>query len=413
MEALPNPSIVLATSTDEASSIRPSPAFSEDAFITTHSTSTLASSIIGLPDRPTTSGPGLLGEVGSSSARSSPLLGSSMDGVAPPLLKTTKWQNEKLRTDRADECGEDLLKPTAGNEASKEAKELGAESGDGLGTGGTEGLGSPAELEVMEAPSCSIEDNGLSRGQKGGNDQKENGEGGERPGFDRFKMPTKDQLRAAGICLLADENGRNVTFNSLVQARGKVVVVFLRHLWCGLCAQYVVALKSETENLAQASTSQLSTESMYTPPPLYILLISSGSPSLIPIYQQRLGCPFPLVVDKGRKLYKTLGMTLKTLSLGKEEDKGSYVTKSNLGNVVDSARNVLAMRRYPGSQKQLGGEFVMVWNDETGQMECTYASRMNSTRSHSEVRDLFAAAGVHLDSIDQASIFGESQHEGL
>ncbi|SCZ94787.1 BZ3500_MvSof-1268-A1-R1_Chr12-1g03658 [Microbotryum saponariae] len=384
MEALPNPSIVLTTSTDDASSVRQSPAFSEDTFITIHSTSTRASSIVGLPDRPITSGPRLLGEVGSSSARSSPLLGSSVNGDVPPLLKSTKSHSavEKLRADRADECGEDLSTPTAGNEVSKEAKKLRAESGDGLGTEGTEGLGSPSQPEVMEAPSCSIEDSGLSRGQKVGNDKKENGEGGETSGFDRFKLPTKDELRAAGICLLADENGRNVTFDSLVQARGKVVVVFLRHLWCGLCAQYVVALKSATENLAQASTSQLSTESMYTPPPLYILL-------------------------------KTLGMTLKTLSLGKEEDKGSYVTKSNLGNVIDSARNGLAMRRYPGSQKQLGGEFVMVWNDETGQMECTYASRMNSTRSHSEVRDLFSAAGVHLDSIDEASIFSESQHEGL
>ncbi|SCV72949.1 BQ2448_6874 [Microbotryum intermedium] len=383
MEASPNPSIVLSSSTDNESSTRPSPAFSENTFTASTSTLTCAASIIAFPERPKTTAPMLR-------ARLSPLLSS---GDTLPVLKSTRSLNavEKLKADRAEECGEDLLTPTVGNEETKEGKEPITESnvgGTGLATGETGAARTCSQSKEMPAAACSIEGSGFPKGQKGRGDGKGKGnaEAGENQEFDRFKLPTKDELRA-------DENGRSVPFDSLIKARGKGVV-------CAL------------NNLAQTSTSQFSTESIYTPPPLYILLISSGSPSLIAIYQQRLGCPFPLVVDKGRKLYKTLGMTLKTLSLGKDEEKGSYVTKSNLGNIIDSTQNGLAMRRYPGSQKQLGGEFVMVWNDETEEMECTYASRMNTTRSHSEVRDLFAAAGVHLSSIDdEVSTFGESQHE--
>lgn len=96
---------------------------------------------------------------------------------------------------------------------------------------------------------------------------------------------------------------------------------------CGLCAQYVTALRRATTALASVSSTTLSTTSDQTPP-LYILLISSGSPSLIPIYRSRLECPFPLYVDQRRQTYKALGMTLKSLSAGKEKDKGSCELRS-------------------------------------------------------------------------------------
>lgn len=105
----------------------------------------------------------------------------------------------------------------------------------------------------------------------------------------------------------------------------------------------MTALRRATTALASASSTTISTTSDQTPA-LYILLISSGSPSLIPIYRSRvsrllfqplrqsftesvvfiqLDCPFPLYVDQRRAIYKALGMTLKTLSAGKEKEKGS------------------------------------------------------------------------------------------
>lgn len=103
---------------------------------------------------------------------------------------------------------------------------------------------------------------------------------------------------------------------------------------CSLCPQYIVALNAATHSLASLSSPLGSAAAI---PPLYILLISSGSPSLISTYRSRLNCPFPLYVDpKGRKLYKALGMTRKTLDGGSEEEKGSYITRGRVANVVVS-----------------------------------------------------------------------------
>lgn len=158
--------------------------------------------------------------------------------------------------------------------------------------------------------------------------------------FKRFGLPSHDAVREAGRCTLVGESGEPVLFSDLVKERGRVVVVFLRHLWCGLCQQYVTALRSATNNFDSLSSSPLPTSTTSfspRPPPLYIILVSSGSPKLIPIYRTRLDCPFPLYVDgKGRGLYKALGMTKKTLDPGREEEKGSYVKGGMRENVVSS-----------------------------------------------------------------------------
>ncbi|KAK4048500.1 hypothetical protein OIV83_004668 [Microbotryomycetes sp. JL201] len=236
----------------------------------------------------------------------------------------------------------------------------------------------------------------------------------EKLPFERFSLPTKAQIEAASKCLLVGESGQSVEFGELVRERGSVIVVFLRHLWCGLCQQYVKALRQANHNLHAASTASLSTGSSRAPAvPLYILLISSGSPALIPIYRSRLDCPFPLYVDRKRTLYKALGMTLKTLNPGKEKDKGSYVEISMGQNIVASLKSTVAMRGYPGKQAQLGGEFVFTVNEsESDEITCSFASRMSTTRNHAEaslVRELFAAAGVRLSDEDASSVFGTTE----
>ncbi|GAA5979425.1 hypothetical protein JCM11641_005029 [Rhodosporidiobolus odoratus] len=230
--------------------------------------------------------------------------------------------------------------------------------------------------------------------------------------FDRFGLPTVDAIEASRHCTLLGEGGVQVTFGQLLKERKKkVVVVFLRHAWCGLCAQFVEALNRATANLnalssAASSSAHSSTSDSPHIPPLYILLISSGSAALIPTYRARLDCPFPLYMDRTRRLYKTLGMNKKTWSMGKEEEKGSYIVKSNMGNIVSSTAAGLAMPHYPGSQTQLGGEFVFDYDEAVDEIRCCYAARMHNTRAHSEIRDLFAAAGVELNDLDAASVYG-------
>jgi hypothetical protein len=64
------------------------------------------------------------------------------------------------------------------------------------------------------------------------------------------------------------------------------------------------------------------------------------------------------------------------------------------------------MPAYPGSQGQLGGEFVFEYNEITDDIRCCYAARMHTTRAHSEIKDIFLAAGVRLNEEDSQSVYG-------
>ncbi|BGP27540.1 vacuolar fusion protein MON1 [Rhodotorula toruloides] len=230
--------------------------------------------------------------------------------------------------------------------------------------------------------------------------------------FERFVLPTEESMQAASECELVGEGGQKVTFGELIKQRGqKVIVIFLRHAWCGLCAQYVEALNRTSLSLVSLSATTFSTmfRSPSNPapviPPLHVLLINSGSPSLISAYRNRMETPFPLYTDRKRSLYKALGMTRKTWDMGKEAEKGSYIVKSNMENVTSSIKAGVAMPRYPGSQTQLGGEFVFEYNDTDDKVDCLFAARMSTTRNHAGLRDVFSAAGVELNDEDAASVY--------
>ncbi|GAA5912378.1 hypothetical protein JCM8208_003347 [Rhodotorula glutinis] len=234
-----------------------------------------------------------------------------------------------------------------------------------------------------------------------------------KPQFERFTVPTEADMQVAAACDVVGEDGETHKFGDLIKANGprRTVVVFLRHAWCGLCAQYVEALNKVTVNLVSLETSAFCqpgdrTQPMSHVPELNIVFINSGSPKLIATYRQRMKTPFPLYTNRARDLYKALGMNKKTWDMGKDSDKGSYIVKSQLGNVTSSISAGVAMRSYPGSQTQLGGEFVFEYSPEDDYIECLYASRMHTTRGHAEISDVFSAAGVELNAEDAASVYG-------
>ncbi|GAA5854192.1 hypothetical protein JCM9279_006172 [Rhodotorula babjevae] len=233
-----------------------------------------------------------------------------------------------------------------------------------------------------------------------------------KPQFERFTVPTEADMLKAAACDVVGEAGETHKFGDLIKANGprRTVVVFLRHAWCGLCAQYVDALNKVTVNLVSLETSAFCqpgdrSEPMSRVPELNIVFINSGSPKLIATYRQRMKTPFPLYTNRARDLYKALGMNKKTWDMGKDSDKGSYIVKSQLGNVTSSISAGVAMRSYPGSQTQLGGEFVFEYSPEDDYIECLYASRMHTTRGHAEISDVFSAAGVELNAEDAASVY--------
>lgn len=123
----------------------------------------------------------------------------------------------------------------------------------------------------------------------------------------------------------------------------------------------MTALRSATSLIDNLSTTPPLPSPAFRSRPtlLYIILVSSGSPKLIPIYRTRLECPFPLYVDgRGRRLYKALGMTKKTLDAGREEEKGNYVKGGMADNVVSSTLVSAVYFLFLGMELTLGCRVV-------------------------------------------------------
>ncbi|GAA5989955.1 hypothetical protein JCM10908_002395 [Rhodotorula pacifica] len=233
----------------------------------------------------------------------------------------------------------------------------------------------------------------------------------KKPPFDRFAMPTEEGMAKALECEIANEAGETIKFGDMLKERNhdKVVVIFLRHAWCGMCQQYVEALNRASLNLVSITGNMFADLGGRTTSriaPLDVVLINSSNPALIGPYRERHHTPFPLYSDRSRKLYKALGMTRKTWDMGKDAEKGSYIVKSQMQNVTSSISAGVSLRKYPGSQTQLGGEFVFSHDRDTDSFKCLFVSRMHTTRAHAEIRDVFAAAGVELDEQDAASVYG-------
>ena len=100
-------------------------------------------------------------------------------------------------------------------------------------------------------------------------------------------------------------------------------------------------------------------------------------------------CPFPIVSDPTRALYRQFGMTRTSMSPGAKPD---YVQHGMAVNTLISLKRNLAMPlKDPGELGGLGGEFVLGPG-----LECTYAHRMKNTRDHAELQDILKALGVML-----------------
>ena len=54
------------------------------------------------------------------------------------------------------------------------------------------------------------------------------------PTFEPKALPTESQLAEALKLEVIDEDGAKVSFGSLIVGPGKVVVVFIRHFFCGV-----------------------------------------------------------------------------------------------------------------------------------------------------------------------------------
>ncbi|KAH7342098.1 AhpC/TSA antioxidant enzyme-domain-containing protein [Rhizoctonia solani] len=203
-----------------------------------------------------------------------------------------------------------------------------------------------------------------------------------RPPFDRYGLPNEDQLRLASDMYVYDENGRPVRFGDIFKDQKTAICSFVISGTCPLCQDYMSSIVHLTEpSLIQKAGVKL-------------VIIGNGSPGMIKSYKTDIfHCPYEMYTDPDRKVYNALGMTLRTNDGGSVEEKGSYVKHGTFTGTMLVLKRALKMPlANAGDIKQLGGEFILGPG-----LNCSFASRMHTTRSHTPIRDLLQAAGVSMN----------------
>ncbi|KAK0739959.1 AhpC/TSA antioxidant enzyme-domain-containing protein [Apiosordaria backusii] len=165
-------------------------------------------------------------------------------------------------------------------------------------------------------------------------------------------LPSLATLKKIDNYIVLDRNGKSHTFRSLYTGRHvarRVLLVFVRHFYCGNCQDYLRTLSSAF------SPSDL----LGLPIPTFIVVIGCGDPGLIDMYTSETGCPFPVYTDPTRKLYAELGM-IRTLALGERPAyTKTHLVKSSLASVVQGLKQIpKGLAHKGGDSRQIGGEFL-------------------------------------------------------
>ncbi|WVQ99210.1 hypothetical protein IAU59_006342 [Kwoniella sp. CBS 9459] len=205
----------------------------------------------------------------------------------------------------------------------------------------------------------------------------------EREMFDEDRAPTPKMLFEASLLEVVDEHGQRRMFGDLVRNR-RTIVIFIRHWFCPLCAQYMNAI------LAEVSPDALEEAGVD------LVIIGNGSDKMLNGYRNKaFRCPFKMYTDPTLALYRALGLTRQTGDSGLDEDKGDYLVQSAMESTIQTVKRATKMPlRNPGHFTQLGGEFIF-----DGTLNVMYTHRMTNTRSHAPIRDICAEAGVRLEFI--------------
>ncbi|CAD6579295.1 MAG: hypothetical protein CYPHOPRED_000850 [Cyphobasidiales sp. Tagirdzhanova-0007] len=216
----------------------------------------------------------------------------------------------------------------------------------------------------------------------------------------RNALPNPLQLQQAMRCRVYTEDGRNIEFGHAIRANwgGITIAVFVRHMWCGLCQEFLKSIRQIDE-------------ACYRSEGVEIVVVGCGDPTLIRKYKETAKFDGRMYSDPSGELQERLGMTLRTLNPGKDAEKGEYQQMSMLKNGLVSAANGLKMlSRNPGRFDRLGGEMVFDVDEATDETLCYYAHRMTNTRSHGPLDKLFGAAGVSIvtkpDNEDESMEYG-------
>ncbi|KAI1429163.1 AhpC/TSA antioxidant enzyme-domain-containing protein [Xylaria sp. FL1777] len=235
------------------------------------------------------------------------------------------------------------------------------------------------------------------------------------------EIPSPQVLKAIENYTVFDHAGKTHPFKSLYSGHNvarRILVIFVRHFFCGNCQEYLRTL----------STSITPEALLALPVSTFIVVVGCGAHELIDTYVKETGCAFPVYADPTRRLYQELGMA-RTFSMGPRpaylQDK--TVAHTVVSGIVQGLRQVkTGLVTKMGDQRQVGGEFLFEPasglletpisspapiagdNDNTNadagaganappvEEKCvTWCHRMRTTRDHAEIPELMEILGLH------------------
>ncbi|KAF8251911.1 hypothetical protein K440DRAFT_653015 [Wilcoxina mikolae CBS 423.85] len=184
-------------------------------------------------------------------------------------------------------------------------------------------------------------------------------------------LPPASSLEHLKTLSVFDRTGAAIAFPTLITTDSleKIVVVFIRHFYCGSCQDFVRALTTAPSLTPSALSSRNAK----------LIIIGCGDSSLISEYASQLSAPWEFFSDPSGAIYDTLGMH-KSLASGKKPD---YIKTGILSAVWSGI--VSGLKSGPtkgGNITRNGGEFLWV-----GQ-KLEWCHRMQNTRDHLEVSQI-------------------------
>ena len=159
-------------------------------------------------------------------------------------------------------------------------------------------------------------------------------------------LPEPQALREALEHDIYSSSGNPLKFGSLLYdcdvypAEKRILIIFIRHFFCGNCQEYVRRLSATDSPFHPSHKSTATTWTInFSKPATRILptviVIGPGQPSLIASYKALTQCPFDIYADPSTRLYSLLGMH-RTLSIGVIVFPGTGIQE----NLADKARKL-------------------------------------------------------------------------
>ncbi|KAJ5661221.1 uncharacterized protein N7484_000593 [Penicillium longicatenatum] len=193
--------------------------------------------------------------------------------------------------------------------------------------------------------------------------------------------PSAETLNKIREYTVLDRKGEQHSFKSIYDGPDseRVLVVFIRHFFCGSCREFITAL------------SKISPTSLQTlPTPTSIVIVGLGDPGLIDSYVRQTNCPFPIYTDPSMKLYTELELVV-SKAMG---PRPAYFRKNMACVVAESFFNWVkhagtGLMFKGGKTGQNGGEFLFesAPGGDGGKV-VSWFHRMGGARDHTSMEGL-------------------------